>query len=178
MRHSVPAMMSGFALVIGLTLTACDEPTSAAASNIAGVTDKASPALINCPSKVTESATAIVSPLTGGTVSVGGSSVTLPAGLVSLPTPVTLTLPASSYVEMDVTLGAIEHLTFPLGLQATMTIDYSRCSRSDIDRAPLAAYYIDSDTKALLENMHGTDDKTARTVTFTTGHLSSYAVAQ
>jgi hypothetical protein len=32
-------------------------------------------------------------------------------------------------------------------------------------------------TKELLEDMGGTDDKVAHRITFTTGHLSGYAVA-
>jgi hypothetical protein len=38
-------------------------------------------------------------------------------------------------------------------------------------------WYIDSDTKAMLEPMGGVDNKLLKTITFTTGHLSGYAVA-
>lgn len=51
---------------------------------------------------------------------------------------------------------------------------HSRCTRRVAQRVALQAWYIDSNIKALLENMNGTDDKTARKVTFNTGHLSGY----
>ena len=135
--------------------------------------------LLACPTNVTQSATELISPLLGGTVSVAGSSVTLSKRFIDgvLPVPVTLTVPASQYVEVNVTIAGLEHLTFPLGATATIAIDYSRCSRTDLTQRTLAAWNIDPLTDALLEFMGGTDDKDAQTVTFTTGHLSSYAVA-
>jgi hypothetical protein len=38
-------------------------------------------------------------------------------------------------------------------------------------------WYIDPATGTLLENMLGVDNKLTRTITFSTGHLSGYAVA-
>lgn len=161
----------GMACGLAALSAACDEPTGAEARKAT-----ANPKLVSCPTSQTQSATATISPLLGGTVSVGGSSVTLPVGAVALPTVITVTIPASNYMEVEVRAGGLEHLVFQLPVR--IAIDYSRCDRSNIDRAPLSAWYIDRETKALLEDMRGTDDKGARTVTFTTGHLSSYAIAQ
>ena len=46
-----------------------------------------------------------------------------------------------------------------------------------VDAAPLTVWYIDSETKAPLENMGGVDEKLTRTITFVTSHLSEYAIA-
>jgi hypothetical protein len=99
----------------------------------------------------------------------------VPAGAVLVPTLIQVTTPASRYMEVDISVPGVEHFVFELPV--TVTIDYGRCSRSDLDKAQLTAWYIDSETKALLEAMGGVDDKVARTVTFTTPHLSGYALA-
>jgi hypothetical protein len=165
------------AMTLG-TFAACEgpgitEPTGqdlADERDILGVGTK----LVECPATDSETATALVSPL-GGVVSVAGASISIPAGALLLPSIVTVTVPASKFVEVDVSVAGVPHFTFELPV--TVTISYARCTRSDIDRAPLSAWYIESATKALLENMGGVDDKVARTVTFRTGHLSGYAVA-
>jgi hypothetical protein len=89
---------------------------------------------------------------------------------------VTLTVPPSKYVEIEVRVNGLPHFQF--AQPVTVVLDYSRCTRSDIDRAPLSVWNIDPLTKALLEDMGGVDDKSARTVTFTTDHFSGYAIAQ
>lgn len=78
-------------------------------------------------------------------------------------------------MEVDITADGSAHFSFRSPV--TVSVSYARCTRSDIDKAPLTVWYIDAATKALLQNMGGTDDKVARTVTFITDHLSGYAVA-
>jgi hypothetical protein len=109
-------------------------------------------------------------------VSLGGHSIQIPGGALLDPTPITLTEPASRYVEIGVQAGDAEHFLFELPV--VVTISYDRCSRSNIDRTPLQVWYIDPITHELLENMGGVDDKLARTVTFLTSHLSGYAIAE
>jgi hypothetical protein len=133
------------------------------------------PKLISCQTDVTESSTAVLDAL-GGTVSVAGSSIVIPAGGLLEPTRITLTVPASKYMEIEITANEQEHFDFLK--PATVTIGYSRCSRSDISWKLLSAWEIDPETKALLQNMHGIDNKLTRTVTFVTGGLSGYAIAQ
>jgi hypothetical protein len=137
--------------------------------------------LLRCPTDVTQSVTGVINPAEGETVSVGGYSVTLtlaPGFINTLGSvPVTLTVPASRYDEVNVTVAGLEHLTFPPGTSATIVIDYSRCGSPKAAKRTLAAWNIDPQTKELLESMGGTDDKQAETVTFSTGHLSSYAIA-
>jgi hypothetical protein len=169
-----------FALAtLAAALTACSEPTSPDPSSAARAfffdDDKAG--LIQCPTDATESGSALLG-VGGGTVSAGGHLVIVPAN--ALPelglSLVTLTAPASKYVEIEVRVNGEPHFLF--SLPVTVVVDYSRCSRSDIDRAPLRVWYIDSETKEFIADMGGIDDKLTRTVTFFTDHFSGYAVAQ
>jgi hypothetical protein len=58
-----------------------------------------------------------------------------------------------------------------------MSIDYSRCATPELDQHTLSVWNIDPDSKALLEQMTSVDLKLTHTITFTTIHLSGYAVA-
>jgi hypothetical protein len=132
------------------------------------------PKLIECPSSESGTASSVITTL-GGTVSVSGASILIPAGALLSDALVTVTVPASKYVEVDISVAGSEHFLFELPV--IVTISYARCARSNIDLSPLSAWYIDSETKALLEKMPSIDNKLLRTVTFTTEHLSGYAVA-
>lgn len=94
---------------------------------------------------------------------------------MTAPTLLQVTIPASRYMEIDV--SAVGFASFVFQQPVSITIDYSRCNRSDLDQQTLNVWHIDPITKQLLENMGGSDDKTSRRITFTTGHLSGYAVA-
>ena len=133
-----------------------------------------SPSLLECPGGESASASALVTTL-GGTVTAGGVSIAIPAGALLQDANVTVTVPASKYVEADISVEGSEHFIFELPV--VVTLSYARCTRSNIDLRPLSAWYIDSETKALLEKMPSLDNKLLRTVTFTTGHLSGYAIA-
>ncbi len=130
--------------------------------------------LIECPNATPTTTSALVTPL-GGLVSLGGMSISVPAGAVLAPTTISITTPASQYMEVDISVPGLEHFVFELPV--VVTISYARCNRADILRSPLTAWYIDSETKEPLEPMFGVDNKLARTVTFTTPHLSGYALA-
>lgn len=129
--------------------------------------------LLECPVDVTRSVSATIG-IDGGVLSLDGHEVAIPVGAVLLPTEFTLTVPASNYVEIDVRAAGQEHFDFlePVAL----TISYSRCTRSNIDKKTLRVFYIDSASNAILEDLGGTDDKTARSVTTSTDHLSDYAL--
>jgi hypothetical protein len=151
------------------------EPDPAATGSLLGWPSSSSPTLVECPTNETTSKTSLIG-IAGGIISIGGTSVLFPAGALPGLTTVTLTIPASKYVEIDVeTDGAT---TFPiLDKQPIITIDYWRCNRLDVLLKPLTAWYIDSETKALLEKMTTVDNKLTRSVTFTTDHFSGYAIA-
>ena len=166
---------------LAAAFTACSEPTAphpSASPFLFPLPDLSGSGLIECRTDVSESASLNLD-ARGGTVSVGGYSVTVPAG--ALPDlglfNVSLTVPASKYVEVEVRVNGLPHFTFLTPV--TVVIDYSRCTRSDIDREPLRVWQIDPLTNLFIREMPGVlDDKIARTVTFTTGHFSGYAVAQ
>ena len=142
-------------------------------SSLLGLFDQA-PSLITCPAGTAQSATALIGPL-GGVLAAGGTQVVIPANAVLSPTTFTLRVPESKYVEIEVTTDSSEHYVF--AQPVVITLDYGRCGRSDILRAPMIAWNIDPQTKALLEPMTSVDDTVAQTVTFTTLHFSGYAVA-
>ena len=137
-----------------------------------GITSSARP--FSCPTKQASSSTAEVGPL-GGLLTAGGMSVSIPAGALLSTVTVTLTVPASNNVEIDVSVAGTEHFVFEQPIVVTMS--YARCARSNIDLAPISAWYFDPATGKLLEQMPGVDDKLLRTVTFSTGHLSGYILA-
>jgi hypothetical protein len=170
-----------FTLVaLAAAFTACSEPTAtdpSAAPLSLLLDDEKRSGLIECPTDITETTTAVLVGGVLGEVALGGHRITIPPG--ALPAGVwvvTLTAPASQYVEIEAYVEGLPASTFLLPVE--VVIDYSRCSRSDIDRDPLRVWYIDSVTKQPLEDMGGVDDKVARTVRFSTNHFSGYAVAQ
>ena len=165
---SIVAVLAGAACsAAGITDAprATDAPIAAALSGAK---------LIEFPTTTTQTTSALVTSL-GGVVQVGGTSITVPAGALLQPTLLVVTIPASKYMEVDISVAGVEHFLFEQPV--TITVNYSRCTRADIDKTSLSAWYIESTTKAPLENMGGVDDKVARTVTFTTPHLSGYALA-
>lgn len=125
-----------------------------------------------CPSDQTQSASGLLG-FGGGTVSLGGTSVFLPLGAVLSPTDIELTIPASQLMEIAVTAngGSLRFLR-PI----VVTMDYSRCS-AEVQRKQLSVWHIDETTKEPLENMGGVDNKLTHQITFTTIHLSGYALA-
>src|SRR5687767_3729671 len=130
--------------------------------------------LASCPTTVSRTTQALIGPL-GGTLSLGGTIIGIPSGALSAPTLITLTIPASQYMEIDVRANDLLSFVFnkPIGIR----MDYSRCTSPVVDQAKLSVWHIDAQSKALLENMGGTDNKSANTIDFSTGHLSNYAIA-
>ena len=131
--------------------------------------------LIQCPStSPTQSTTSIIGPL-GGTLAIGATQVLVPAGALLTDETITLTIPASQYMEIDVSVEGLD--TFLFEKSITVTVDYSRCSSINLFSPPISVWHIDSDTKALLENMGGLDLRLLKRSIFSTGHLSGYALA-
>lgn len=160
-------------LTVGL-LGACAEAGEGPMAPEEESTASTGPVLVECPVSETRSTSATID-LLGGTVSLDGHSITLPEGAVLLPTQITLTAPASNYMEIDIRANDLE--SFEFEQPVSVAVSYQRCTRSNLDKATLSAWHIDTTTKALLEDMGGVDDKTARTVTFESGHLSGFAIA-
>lgn len=130
------------------------------------------PKLIQCPTNEAETASSVITPL-GGSISLAGASIVIPAGALLEDAHVTVTIPASQYLEVEINVAGSDHFVFELPV--TATISYARCSRPLL--FPISAWHIKTDTKELLEQMPSIDNKLLRSVTFTTGHLSSYALS-
>ena len=177
LRRSRFRLIASIALGLAGTVACASEgatgPQPSDRSSLLGLFDRA-PTLISCPTGETQSASALIGPL-GGVLAAGNTQVIIPANAVLSPTTFKLTVPASKYVEIEVTTDESEHYVFEQPV--TVTLDYGRCGRSNILRAPLTAWNIDPQTKALLEPMISVDNKLTQTVTFTTLHFSGYAVA-
>ena len=160
-------------LTIGL-LGACGEAGEGPLAPEDAALASSGAALVECPVSESRSATATLDVL-GGTVSLDGHSISLPAGAVLLPTQITLTVPASNYMEIDIRANDLE--SFEFEEPVSVVLSYQRCTRANLDKEALRVWHIDTATKALLEDMGGVDDKAARAVTFESGHLSGFAIA-
>ena len=161
-----------------LALSACMERVSGITGSQVDAEVRQKPALQNaslleCPVNEASTTSAIVGPL-GGLVSVAGTSISIPAGALLSPVEVTVTVPASNYMEVDISVSGTEHFLFEQPV--VVTLSYARCTRNT-SFTPLSAWYIDTETHDLLENMGGIDNKLLKTMTFVTPHLSGYAVA-
>jgi hypothetical protein len=172
----IPALSLAAALVasVGLACAQPDRVARPAAVPSLNLLGGGSASLFLCPGSAPKSASALVTPLLGGTVSAGGFSIALPAGAVLAPTTITVTVPASPYLEVDIRADGAEHYQF--AQPAVVTMDYSRCGVAAAE-ARLTVLYIDAATKTPLEDMGGVDDKLTRRITFVTPHLSGYALA-
>lgn len=141
----------------------------------ASLATSSGPSPLECPVSTTTSTTATIG-LLGGAIELDGHRVVIPADAVLVPTEFTLTVPASNYVEIDIKAAGEEHYEFRKPV--SLTLSYARCTRTNIDKENLRIFYIDSQSKALVDDMGGTDDKAARTVTTGTDHFSGYVIGQ
>ena len=140
-----------------------------------GILVPSGPRLLSCPNYVPKVGTLVADPLLGGSLTLAGTTVSIPAGAVSSLTTFLVTIPASPYMEVDVVADGLTSFLF--NTPVTITIDYSRCTSPKSYNKTLDAWHINTVTKEFIEDMNGTDDKAARKVTFQTGHLSGYALA-
>ena len=164
------------ALVALMVSVACSEPTAPQPEGNQFLGFGSGSELLECPTSTTQSTSGLITALNGGILSVAGSSILIPAGALLSDANVRLTVPASRFVEVHLEVEGSEHHIFQRPV--VVTIGYGRCSRLNIFRSSMTAWYIDADTKELLEHMGGIDNKLFRTVTFTTPHFSAYAVAE
>ena len=162
------------ALAVLLAVTSCGEPRATAPQASASRSQNTSPTLIECPTNQTSSTSGLVG-LLGGIVQLGATGITIPDGALLAPTLIQVTVPASRFMEIDV--SAVGFTSFLFQQPVTITIDYSRCNRNDLDPQKLQVWHIDPLTHQMLENMGGVVDPVTQQITFTTGHLSGYAVA-
>jgi hypothetical protein len=169
------AATGALALIAASCTDVAVAPTEMHNSAGARFADASEPRLLVCPSSETRQTTGIVGPL-GGILTLGNTRVQIPLGAVLEPTLFQIVVPASQYMEVEV--HAVGLTSFLFRRPVDLTIDYSRCGDDAIPSgAQLQGVYIDGDSKAVLHEMGGTDNRAARKITFSTGHFSGYAVA-
>lgn len=174
-RRSAPLSLAIAIAVLPAVYAACAEPTAAPAprGSLALLEASGGAKLLPCAGGADESVSDVIGPA-GGTLTLGKSSITIPSSAVAEPTRFTLTVPASTVMEVRIEAAGYAHYTF--ARPASVTIAYERCGGVN-QLTRLGAWYIDDATKSYLEAMASADDKSKKIVTFETGHLSSYAVA-
>jgi hypothetical protein len=129
------------------------------------------PSRLACPTNLDLSGSTVIGP-EGGTFSAPGIRVDVPAGAVATTETFTVKMVGGDYVDIELTAGGAEHYTF--AVPVTITLDLSHCGQLP---ASLRAWYIDSETQALVEDMGGELNLIDRTLRFTTPHFSGYTVA-
>lgn len=170
------------ALLLALASAGCDRPeaptapgalapSAAPARSLLGTTLGAVTRLA-CPTDEARRGSAVVGP-EGGALAVGGFRVDFPEGAVAQPETFTLEVLAGQYLEIEV--HAEGHAHYAFARPVTVTLDLTACG--GILPAGLTAWYIDTETKALLQSMGGLLDPTARTLRFRTPHFSGYTIA-
>ena len=160
-------------------LAACgDASVTASPSALLGTDPKRSddPTLLACANLLPTVGVLGTIGLDGGVLAGGAARLEVPAGAVLLPTVFQVATPPSKVMEVQLSSIGVEHYVFQKPV--SVTIDYSRCAAAAVPAgATLVAVHIAPLSKRILEEMGGTVDPSARTITFTTGHFSSYAVA-
>ena len=154
-----------------LLLPACDAPDPVAYAGGRTAASGSPVTLMECASSESDSALGVLGPL-GGLLELGGHRVQVPLWAVLKPTLFSISAPPSKYMVLDVSAYGLPDFWFQRPIQ--VTIDYSRCAEGAV---PSGVWYIDHDTGELLENMGGVNDPVRRQITFTTSHLSAYALA-
>lgn len=161
-------------LLLGL-VAACDTPETVGVHEEAQLLSASDVQLLECPRGESRAASSGLLSILGGTISLGGNKVAAPQGAVTSRTEITLELPSTRYVQIELKANGQDHYQFLAPL--LVTIDYSHCDGSLLNRSPLSVWLIDSETGELLRNMGGTDNRLLRQITFVTDHFSGYAIA-
>jgi hypothetical protein len=182
MRRYTPSAVAALAAAALLTAACTDVasgPTAlrpaAGPLRVKDRTTAGSARLLACePPEAEERTVALVGPL-GGTVRLGNTSVEVPAGALLDATLLEVVAPASGVVEYEIHAVGVSHFQFERPV--TVTLDFARCAAALPPNAKGEGVYLYREPYEVLEHMGGTVDREARTLTFTTGHLSGYAVA-
>ena len=161
-----------FVVVSAVVAAACAEP-AAPERRAASLSTSTSQSLVACENATERTAAATITSL-GGTVTVQGVTVDVPPGAVLAPTEITVRVPAGRFLLADIDATGFEHFRFESPI--TVSMDYAGCPPGQIGQGALSVWYV-GDDGAMLERMPTLDDRARKRVTFLTGHLSGYAIA-
>src|SRR5437870_3667878 len=185
-RRMTPRIAIG-AMVIALMFGACERvgerisaPTSPNASVV--VAGKKSYTLIEGVPPTDSTSVSQLIGLTGGTLSLAGHSLTVPAGVVTEPTLFTMTLGTRGYVEVSLTATRVVFGNlidvgsggFGNGKTVTLSLTYSWATNVDKPNKLLNVRELAGDQ---VEALKSKVDKAAQVVTSELEHLSGYAMA-
>jgi hypothetical protein len=129
--------------------------------------------LLECPAPAGWSESVVIGP-DGFRFNSGGVRLTVPPGAVPAPTEFTITVPASKYVEVRIIAKGWDGYVFQQPV--TIAMSYDRCLNPSL-LGSLAIWYIDGESKDLIQYKGGSDDRPGRRLSFRTDHLSGYAIA-
>ena len=178
-RRILPAV--AVAVLLAVVLAGCgDSPTDPSSARVPRRllrgAELEAVQLLSCPANDTQLDALGVVSFWGGEIEGAETHVSVPLAAVDEYTGIAVSMPASPYFEVRFNANGGEHYEFDVPI--TVTMDYSRCSDSAIrSHAALRVVYVDDETKLPLEDMGGVVDSVARTITFQTGHFSSYVIA-
>jgi hypothetical protein len=173
--HRTPVAASVAALAL-LAALACRDATTGpapAAPSASISATSAGPKLLKCSARAAAKLAKRLD-TAGGDLVIDANRLVVPDGAVDAPTEFELAVPATNRAQVDLAADGREHFTF--AEPVAITIDLRHCGDAEL-AGPLSVWYIDAQTGSLLEPMGGTLDSVAKTITFTTEHFSSYAVA-
>lgn len=153
---------------------ACTERASDPGGPMSSALAAAAPRLLSCAPASPASAREMVG-RPGGRLALAGHAISLPESAVRNGTAFTMSVPASRLVEVNIKANGAEGFAFDEPV--TVSISYARCAPGEAPDEGLSVWKIDPHTKAPLKPMGGVQDPVARTVTFVTDSLSSYAIA-
>ena len=130
------------------------------------------PRLLLCPTTRSYVARGTIGP-NGGSIRVAGHRLTIPPGVLTVPTRFTMTAPSGPEVKLELSANGAEHYRF--AAPVVVTISYDRCTRQHWPPTPATAWYVEGGR--LVERMRGNDDRRRNAVSFRTNHFSTYTVA-
>lgn len=127
--------------------------------------------LLACPTTTSAAGEAVID-ASGGTLMVAGHGLYVPPGAVKKPTRFTLSVPASSVLEVDISAEGKREYRFKSPVMVRLS--YARCPSVPAD---LVGWWIEGGAKGKRGEMPSVDDRSTQSLWITTDHLSGYAIA-
>jgi len=183
MRRLVSRSLTPLALGLALVSAACSSdsalpvaPTAEAVpladeSILSARPGTSTESLLACPTTTGAVGDAVIGEQ-GGTLTVAGHGLYVPPGAVKKPTRFTMTVPASSVLEVDISAEGKKQYKFKAPV--LVRLSYARCPSVPQD---LIGWWVEGSGKGNRGVMPSLDDRSTQSVWITTDHLSGYAIA-
>jgi len=155
-------------------LTTAPARLSRAPQAAGGAANQTAGGLLACPTNTEVRAAEWIGPA-GGSVEARGATLTVPAGAVAVSTLFEVVVPVSQTMTVDIHAVGVEGFQFLV--PATITLNFARCAGTTAPVDQFQGAYVDLATGTILAYMGGSVDQSGHRLSFTTLHLSGYAVA-